>query len=185
MSRRSGTVFLDRDGTINVKAAEGSYIFRPEDMSLLPGAGQAVHRLNAASLRVIVVTNQRAVALGLIDEAGLAQVNRRLEDLLAEHGAHLDGIYVCPHAKDSCECRKPAGGLLVRARADFPDIDFARAVLIGDSESDVDAALACGVEAIRLAPAQTPTRARALHDDLASAVDWILSSSRSRCFCRP
>jgi D-glycero-D-manno-heptose 1,7-bisphosphate phosphatase len=175
MTCRFDTVFLDRDGTINVKAAEGSYILRPEDVRLLPGAGEAVHRLNAAALRVIVVTNQRAAALGLIDDAGLAQVNSQLEHLLAAHGAHLDGIYVCPHGIDSCDCRKPATGLLRQARADFPDIDYARSVLIGDSESDVGAALACGIEALRLAPAHTPTRARALHDDLADAVESILA----------
>lgn len=180
MSRRHDTVFLDRDGTINVKAPEGSYILRPEDMRLLPGSGEAVHRLNAAGVRVIVVTNQRAVALGLIDDEALAWVNRQLERLLADYGAHLDGVYVCPHDKDSCACRKPAGGLLVRARADFPDIDFGRSVLIGDSESDVQAALACGVTALRLAPAQTPTQARAVRDDLAGAVDWILGPQRDR-----
>jgi D-glycero-D-manno-heptose 1,7-bisphosphate phosphatase len=175
MTCKFDTVFLDRDGTINVKAAEGSYILRPEDVSLLPGAGEAVYRLNAAGLRVIVVTNQRAVALGLIDDAGLAQVNRQLEHLLAAHGAHLDGIYVCPHDSDSCGCRKPKAGLLKQAREDFPNIDYARSMLIGDSESDVQAALACGIEALRLAPTHTPTRARALHDDLADAVEWILS----------
>jgi len=175
MTRRPDTVFLDRDGTINVKAPEGSYVLRPEDMRLLPGAGAAVRRLNAAGVLVIVVTNQRAVALGLIDEAGLARVNRQLEDLLAAQGAHLDGVYVCPHDNGSCTCRKPAGGLLLQARADFPGIDFARSVLIGDSESDVQAALACGVEAIRLAPAETRSRAGALRDDLASAVEQLLT----------
>ena len=175
MTGRPGTVFLDRDGTINAKAPEGSYILRPEDVRLLPGAGEAVRRLNAAGMRVIVVTNQRAVALGLIDDAELKRVHHQLEDLLAAQGAHLDGIYVCPHEVGSCTCRKPAGGLLMQARADFPGIDFARSVLVGDSESDVLAARACGVEAIRLAPADTPTQAGALRDDLASAVERILS----------
>jgi D-glycero-D-manno-heptose 1,7-bisphosphate phosphatase len=174
MKHRFDTVFLDRDGTINVKAADDFYILCPEEVTLLPGAGEAVHRLNAAGFRVIAVTNQRAVALGLIDNAGLARVNRRLDHLLAVHEAHLDGMYVCPHDIDSCACRKPGAGLLLQARADFPDIDYARSVLVGDSESDVETAMACGVEALLLGRPDTPTRASALHEDLAQAVEWIL-----------
>ena len=138
MSGRRRTAFLDRDGTINVKAPEGDYVTSPEQSVFLPGAEQAVRLLDAAGWLVVVVTNQRGVALGrmTLDEVG--RVNACL--------AHLPiaGVYVCPHERDTCDCRKPGTGLFVQARAEFPEIDFARSVVIGDSESDMLAGEAIG-----------------------------------------
>src|SRR5580704_15337432 len=92
------TVFLDRDGTINVKAPDGEYVTSPADMRLLPGAAAAIARLNAAGMRVILVTNQRWLSGPASDLAGYARVHARLEELLAAEGAHLDAAYYCPHA---------------------------------------------------------------------------------------
>ncbi|HEV2062608.1 MAG TPA: HAD-IIIA family hydrolase, partial [Solirubrobacteraceae bacterium] len=102
-----GAAFLDRDGTINVKPPEGEYVEAPEELRLLPGAAAAIARLNAAGLPVIVVTNQRGVALGRMTEADVAAVHDRLREELSRAGAHVDAIYHCPHQEGACACRKP------------------------------------------------------------------------------
>ncbi|MDQ2874577.1 MAG: histidinol phosphate phosphatase, partial [Actinomycetota bacterium] len=92
-----GTVFLDRDGTLNLKAPDGEYVTDPAGLSLLPGAAEAVARLNASALRVILVTNQRWLSQPGTDPARYAAVHSRLTGLLAAAGARLDAAYHCPH----------------------------------------------------------------------------------------
>lgn len=132
------TVFLDRDGVINGKAPEGDYVRRPEDLKLLKGAAEAIARLNRAGIRVVVVTNQRGVALGLYTVDDVQTIESELEKMLAAKGAHLDGFYFCPHAEGACNCRKPKQGLFEQARKDFPEIEATSSVMIGDSLSDVE-----------------------------------------------
>jgi D-glycero-D-manno-heptose 1,7-bisphosphate phosphatase len=165
------TAFLDRDGTINEKPPEGSYITSPDQIQLLPGAAAAIRRLNEAGWRVIVVTNQRGVAKGLMGEKDLQRVHDRLLGLLGESGAAIDRIYFCPHEIGTCDCRKPATGLLDRARDDDPEISFDRAVLIGDSQSDVDAGRAAGIMTVGIGSSRGASSTAA---DLAGAVDWAL-----------
>jgi len=145
------TAFLDRDGTINAKPPEGDYVTAPGAFAFLPGAERAVRLLDAAGWRVIVVSNQRGVALGHMTRADVDAVNARM--------AHLPiaGIYVCPHERDSCDCRKPGTGLFQQARADFPDISFEQAVVIGDAESDMAAGRAIGARAFRVGPPPLPS----------------------------
>lgn len=170
------TVFLDRDGVIVAPADAGDYITRPDEVVPLPGAAAAVAALNRSGVFVVLVTNQRGVARGLMTEADVDAVNARVSDLLAEHGGRLDAVYVCPHETATCDCRKPAPGLLLRAAADHPDIDLGRAVMIGDTESDVLAGRAAGTATVRLAPAgeRPDTEADTVLPDLAAAVRWLL-----------
>jgi D-glycero-D-manno-heptose 1,7-bisphosphate phosphatase len=170
-------VFLDRDGVLNVKVPEGMYITRPDEVVLLPGAAAAVRRLNQAGVPVLLVTNQRSIARGLLTEAGYAAVAARLRALLAAAGARLDAEYVCPHERGTCDCRKPLPGLLRRAAADRPALRLTRCALVGDSESDVAAARAVGAAAVRLAPPGTPTAAESLAPDLSGAVDLLLAGA--------
>lgn len=141
------TVFLDRDGVINAKAADDDYIRNWKQFRFLPGAGPAIGLLAAAGRRVVVVTNQRGIALGLVDEPALTEIHKRMRERLARYGGELAGIYHCPHDHGQCDCRKPGIGLLQRARAEQPAIDFRRSVLVGDSLSDLQcgAAAGCGV----------------------------------------
>jgi D-glycero-D-manno-heptose 1,7-bisphosphate phosphatase len=148
-------VFVDRDGTLNVSPAPGSYVLHPDELRLLPGAASAVGALNAAGVEVHVVTNQRCVARGLIDEPGLAAVHERLVALLAAEGAHLDSIQVCPHGADQCSCRKPADGLIRRVLEERPYLRAERCAVIGDSVSDVRAGDALGVVRVLLVAAGT------------------------------
>jgi D-glycero-D-manno-heptose 1,7-bisphosphate phosphatase len=118
---------------------------------LLPGAAHAIRTLNEAGLRVVVVTNQRGVARGVVSEQNLELVHQRLRALLWEEAAAtLSAIYHCPHEAGACECRKPRVGMLLAAREDWPEIDFARSAMIGDSVSDVAAGERLGMETVLL-----------------------------------
>ncbi|MER7015003.1 HAD family hydrolase [Saccharopolyspora sp. NPDC000359] len=168
------TVFVDRDGTLNRKAPPGQYVTRWQDLVLLPGVAQAVRRLNRSGRQVIVVTNQRGVARGLMSQASLDAVHHRLRELVGQQGARLDAIYCCAHAAGRCGCRKPQPGMLLAAAADRPGVDLADAVLIGDAETDVAAGRAAGVRTVRLAAAGTRSAADHVVRDLPQAVEWIL-----------
>ena len=169
-------VFLDRDGTLNVKAPEGEYITSPEDLHLLPGVAGAVRRLNEAGMFVAVVTNQRGIARGLLSLETHAQIVARLAALLAECGAHLDVVYVCPHDIGTCDCRKPAPGLLLRAASEHPDIDLRQSAIVGDAESDVEAGRRAGTRTIRLSAAPVLSRADHVACDLAAATSLVIGA---------
>lgn len=146
------TAFLDRDGTINEPAAEGDYVTAAEQVRLLPGAGEAVRVLNELPAKVVVVTNQRGIALGLMSEEDLAAVNARLGELLAAEGAHLDAILHCPHEKGSCDCRKPGTGMFERAAREVEGVEIDGAAMVGDSAIDVEAGNRLGLTTVRLGP---------------------------------
>jgi D-glycero-D-manno-heptose 1,7-bisphosphate phosphatase len=172
---RLAAVLLDRDGTINVKAAEGDYITGPEQLSLLPGAARAIRALNVAAVPAVVVTNQRGIALGRMDEDDLAAVHARLSDLLAREGAALDAIFHCPHDKGVCQCRKPGIGLLRRAQEHLGLSTLRSSVMVGDSESDVLAGRRAGAHAVWLGPrAPGPTPGVDVAPDLLAAVATLL-----------
>lgn len=172
------TAFLDRDGTINVKAPEGAYITGPGSLRLLPGAASAVRRLNQAGVFTVLVTNQRGIARGLLTPQAYAAVMARLEQDLAAGGARLDAVYMCPHEDGSCDCRKPAPGLLLRAAAEHPRIDLSRSVTVGDAESDILAGQAAGTGTIRISASPVTTSAGHRAADLSEAVSLITSPAQ-------
>jgi D-glycero-D-manno-heptose 1,7-bisphosphate phosphatase len=142
--------FLDRDGVINRKAPQGEYITRWEDMQFLPGVGEAIGLLNRAGFLVIVVTNQRCVAKGLITQAELEAMHERMRDELARVGSTLDAVYYCPHELEpACTCRKPRPGLLLEA-ARAHNLDLPISWMIGDSDIDVEAGRSAGCNTVRL-----------------------------------
>ena len=140
-------VFLDRDGTINV---EVNYLHRPADLELIPGVPQAIGRLNAAGLPVIVVTNQAGIARGYYTVTDLLALHDYLNALLAEYGARIDAFYYCPHHPkftQACACRKPLPGMLLAAAADH-HLDLSRSSLVGDAAGDIGAGYAAGCRTI-------------------------------------
>ena len=146
----SRAAFLDRDGVVNQKAPQGQYITRWEEMQLLPGVVEAIALLNRAGFLVIVVTNQRCVAKGLITTSELGAIHERMRDALARAGASLDGVYYCPHElQPPCTCRKPRPGMLLEA-ARAHDIDLSASWMIGDSDKDVEAGKNAGCRTVRL-----------------------------------
>jgi D-glycero-D-manno-heptose 1,7-bisphosphate phosphatase len=174
-------VFLDRDGTLNVKAPAGRYVRTPDELVLIPGAAAAVRRLNAAGLPTVLVTNQRWMAsAGPTGPQQYALVERRLTELLAAEGARLDASYHCPHELARCDCRKPAPGMLLAAARDL-GFDPAAAVLVGDAESDLLAARAAGATGLLLHPRGTAhPAAAAVCADLAAAVDEHILTTGGR-----
>jgi D-glycero-D-manno-heptose 1,7-bisphosphate phosphatase len=132
------TIFLDRDGVLNRKLPEGRYVASLGDFQPLPGVHGAIARLNHAGLRVIVVSNQRGIALGLHTAADVLSIHAAFQKELATHDAHIDAFYFCPHDKNECNCRKPLPGLFEQAQADFPDIAAATSAIVGDSWSDIE-----------------------------------------------
>jgi len=142
--------FLDRDGVINQRAREGEYTITWEEMHILPGAARAIELLNRAGYLVIVVTNQRCVAKGLISTSQLEDLHKRMYAQLARDGGIIDAVYYCPHDfAPACDCRKPKPGMLLRAAREH-DIDLAASWMIGDSARDTGAGKAAGTRTIRL-----------------------------------
>ena len=182
-SRAVSTVFLDRDGVLNQKLPEGGYVASWEDFHLLPGVAEAIASLNRAGQRVVVVSNQRGIALGLHTAADVLAIHSKLQALLQQSGAHLDAFYFCPHDKNECNCRKPLPGLFEQAQADFPEIAAAASAMVGDSLSDIEFGRRLGMFTIFVdgAPARQKPGARTaagLADqcfgNLPEAVEYLL-----------
>ena len=132
-------VFLDRDGTLNENPPRGDYVRSPDDLRLLPGVPEALKKLQGAGCLLVVCSNQSGLARGILTPEGVAAVNARLRELLAESGVSLAGIYYCPHDRGSdCECRKPKPGMLLRAAAEL-GLDLSRSWGVGDAPRDLEA----------------------------------------------
>jgi len=148
---RLKTIFLDRDGVINKKMPEGQYVRAIEDFQLLPGVADAIARLNSAEIRVIVVSNQRGIALGLYTAESVDAIHKHLQSKLRSANARIDAFFYCPHDKASCNCRKPLPGLYEQARKQFPEIAPETSAMVGDSLSDIEFGKAVGMRTVWLA----------------------------------
>lgn len=144
-------VFLDRDGVVN---KEVDFVTEPSQLVVLPGAPEAI-KLLSTQYYVIIVTNQSAIGRGLMNEDQLFEIHAELLSRLGQDGAAVDGVYYCPHHPKlafgaymiDCKCRKPNPGMLLQA-AERWHLDLAGSFLIGDRQSDMDAAVAAGVRPI-------------------------------------
>lgn len=137
--------FFDRDGTINI---DTGHLFEPSKLQFVNGAPKVIRKHNHEGNFVVVVTNQAGIAKGIYSEADMHELHAYLnERLRIEHGAHIDAFHYCPHHPDftgTCECRKPAAGLLQEASS-MHGINLAKSVMYGDKESDKHAAKAAGI----------------------------------------
>ena len=152
LKNKQKAVFLDRDGTINRYVG---FLRNIDDFELLPGASNAIKKINESGYLAIVVTNQPVVARGEVTYEELQAIHYKMETLLGNQGAYLDCIYYCPHhphkgykgeipeLKIECDCRKPKPGMLLKAAEDF-NIDIAQSWMIGDGENDIKAGKAAG-----------------------------------------
>lgn len=187
-------VFIDRDGTL---IDEVGYVNHTDRIRWLPGAAEAVRRLNERGFLALMVTNQSGVANRILDIPLLDEIHRLVAGHLREKGAHLDGVYFCPHHPDAadpefrvdCDCRKPRAGMLLRAEKEH-GIDLSRSYMVGDSSHDMGAAREAGVTPILVLTGygrgelHYRVRPRGLDpafvaEDLAAAVEWILSQNGS------
>jgi D-glycero-D-manno-heptose 1,7-bisphosphate phosphatase len=147
-------VFLDRDGTL---IEERGYLDRMELLSVFPWTADALRLLTRAGYTLVVVTNQSAIARGIVDEAFLDRVHQELSARLARGGAAIDRYYYCPHLADApleqyrlrCRCRKPGPGMIEQACRDL-GLDPTRSFMIGDRALDVACGAAAGTRTIRV-----------------------------------
>ena len=158
LRNKQRAIFLDRDGTINRYVG---FLRDIEQFELLPGAAEAIRRINASGYLAIVVTNQPVIARGEVTREQLREIHDKMETLLGREGAYVDAIYYCPHhphrgypgevaeLKINCGCRKPKPGLLLQAAEDY-NIDLTKSWMIGDSENDVQAGRAAGCRTMRI-----------------------------------
>jgi D-glycero-D-manno-heptose 1,7-bisphosphate phosphatase len=169
-------VLIDRDGTL---VLEKHYLSNPAHLKLIPGAAQALSRLQKAGWGICVVTNQSGIARGYFDASQLDKVHKRLAEMLARFDVKLDGIYLCPHGPDDkCNCRKPLPGMILEAVA-VHGFNPRQAWVIGDKEVDVGLGHAVGAKAILVRTGygkrfESDTKADLVADDLAAGVDQIL-----------
>lgn len=182
MNSLPSAVFLDRDGTI---IEDAHYLSRPEQVKLIDGAAEAIARINALLVPVIVITNQSGIGRGFFTVEDHDLVTHRVDELLTERGAKIDASYFCPHSPDiQCECRKPGTLLFRNARADHPEIDLSRALYVGDRLRDVQPAISLGGAGVLVPSSETPgseieaakTFAR-VAPSLGVVVDWYLCSN--------
>jgi len=178
-------VVLDRDGTINEDRID--YVRSADEWVPIPGALEAIARLNHAGWHVVIATNQSGLGRGLFDMANLNAMHTKMHTLLAQVGGRIDAIFFCPHAPiESCDCRKPLPGLYLEI-AERYSVHANEMVTVGDSLRDLQAAVAAGCEAhlVRTGKAALVSDAEigqwlaqvpgsCAHADLAAFVDYLM-----------
>lgn len=141
-------VLLDRDGVINRKAPEGEYITTWGSFEFLPGVSEGISLLRESGYRVIVVSNQRCVAKGLVTTQEVDALHKQMCEELSRQGALVDRVYYCPHDYcDGCACRKPKPGMLLKALDEF-GLSPAASWMVGDSSSDMEAGRSAGLQTV-------------------------------------
>ena len=142
------TVFVDRDGVINQERSD--YVKSISELEIYPNVAKNIKLLKDAGFLVIVITNQSAVNRGIITHEMVSQIHDSIQDHLKKYGTFLDGFYYCPHTpNENCNCRKPKPGLLQKAILEL-NIDLNSSWMIGDSDSDIEAADSIGCKAIKI-----------------------------------
>jgi D-glycero-D-manno-heptose 1,7-bisphosphate phosphatase len=173
----SKAVFLDRDGVIN---RDRGYVYRREDLEILPGVVKALRSFQSAGYLLIVVTNQSGIARGIYAEDDYLAFNADLQSALRRAGVELTAVYHCPHLEGGsvpryslrCDCRKPAPGMLLQGMREH-GVDAGRSMMIGDRLSDLQAGRAAGVARCYLIvpPDQKPSPTPAEADGVFAGLD--------------
>lgn len=143
------TLLLDRDGVIN-RLRHNDYVKCWEEFEFLPGVMEALARFATSVPRIFVVTNQRGVGKGLMTESDLKDVHDRMCEEIRRHGGRIDGIYYCTSLTDADPRRKPGNGMFLDIMRDYPDVDPATCLMVGDSDSDMQFAANSGIRGIKV-----------------------------------
>ena len=144
------TLFLDRDGVINVKL-DGQYVKNIDEFEFMIGAEMAISKLSKIFNRILIVTNQQGIAKGNMSDKDLDILHKYMLLELKKNGGVIDKIYYCPHLViESCSCRKPKPGMIQQAIIDFPEIKVAESYLIGDSDTDITAGNKMGLITVKV-----------------------------------
>lgn len=145
---KSWTLFLDRDGVLNRKL-DGRYVENVHELHLLPGVPEAVAKFNRLFGRVVIVTNQQGIGKGIMTHDDLALVHNFMCELIGNAGGRIDAIYYAPQlAAENHPMRKPGIGMAEKAKAEFPEIDPSRSIIVGDSVSDMQFGQAAGMKRV-------------------------------------
>ncbi|MCS7189614.1 MAG: HAD family hydrolase [Bacteroidia bacterium] len=171
---KSWTLFLDRDGVINVEK-KGGYILSWEEFQFEEGALEALAILNGVFGHIIVVTNQRGVGRGLMSMEALRDIHHRMRLLIQANGGRIDAIYACTDADLNSPCRKPAIGMALEAKKDFPAIQFERSVMVGNSVSDMEFGRKLGMYNIWIVSNQESMSSGLADESWKSLYEWALS----------
>lgn len=146
----SWCLFLDRDGVINTRKM-GGYIQTVEEFEFLPGADTAIAEFSHVFKYVFVVTNQQGIAKGLMTESNLLDIHRYMEQQVEAKGGKITKCYHAPDlAGDNNHLRKPSTGMALLAKADFPDVDFSKSIMVGDSDTDIQFGIKLGMKTVRI-----------------------------------
>ncbi|MEZ4938602.1 MAG: HAD family hydrolase [Crocinitomicaceae bacterium] len=144
------TLFLDRDGVIN-KKRDNDYVKSIEEFEFIEGVLESLKVFSELFGKVVVVTNQQGIGKGIMTESNLREVHGYMLEEVKKHGGRIDQIYFAPHlASENSNDRKPGTGMGLKAQIDFPEIDFEKSLLIGDSESDIEFGTKLGMKTIML-----------------------------------
>ena len=144
------TLFLDRDGVINMKL-DGRYVRNFEEFKFIPGAELAIANLSKIFKRILIVTNQQGIEKGIMSTADLNSLHQNMLQQLKITGGTIEKIYYCPHlAAKNCICRKPNTGMIEQAIIDFPDLENENSYLVGDSDSDITAGNEMGLITVKV-----------------------------------
>lgn len=177
-------MFVDRDGVINRKAVDGQYVTDWKAFEFLPRALEGLRLLADSPLSVIVVTNQRGVALGRMTPDALTDIHRNMLTTVAAAGARIDAVYHCPHDV-GCRCRKPDVGMFEQAARDFR-LRLTETAVIGDQMSDMVAGQRIGALNVLISAEPSCLDARSqlpavdhVAPNLAEAAVWLLDSVKT------
>ncbi|MDR1653376.1 MAG: HAD family hydrolase [Prevotellaceae bacterium] len=129
------TLFLDRDGIIN-RHRSNDYVKSWEEFEFLPGIRDFLALCNKHFKHIIIVTNQRGVGKGIMTEKKLIDIHTKMLEEIETRGGRIDKVYYCTATSDDDTNRKPNTGMALQAKQDYPDMDFSKSLMIGDSESD-------------------------------------------------
>lgn len=129
-------LFLDRDGVINDEIRNG-YVLRPDMFKFSEGVLAAMPILAQRFEKIFIVTNQRCIGKGLLTTEGLLEIHRQMLEQIKLHGGRIDAIYFCPDLDNTSPCRKPATGMAMQAKNEFPELDFTQAIMVGNTLSDM------------------------------------------------
>ncbi len=148
MDKFTRAIFLDRDGVINRERTD--YVKSVSELEILPGVAESIKKLKDAGFIIIVITNQSAINRGLTNHDNVKNIHTTIQDYCKKNGTLIDAFFYCPHRPDeNCMCRKPNAGLLLRASVEF-NIDLKSSWMIGDRDSDLQAAKLAGCNFIKI-----------------------------------
>jgi histidinol-phosphate phosphatase family protein len=144
------TLFLDRDGVINVRIPD-DYVKSPEEFEFIEGIPESIAQFNKIFGHVFVVTNQQGIGKGIMSERNLSEVHDYMQENLKKKDAEITRYYFAPQLKsENSEMRKPNSGMALKAQCDFPAVNFEKSIMVGDSDSDIEFGKRLGMKTVKV-----------------------------------